>query len=1017
MTFSQRDGKLIIADGKLTTDCACCAECCWRVSLYHGCPGPKVTISDGGKEVLLCFQDSGQCGEVACNKAQEDIERCTDATPCERTQAISLSTTFVTKAPGTVTVTVEGLVETVSASFDATSVAVSDSCGSIGSIGISSSDDSEKLGSGSCEMKYVTKSETFPTNAGCVVVLINSTTGDALWHFGMYSKVRLEFSAEVDECKEGMCSEFACGVGRGAISNVKYGDEKSSWYPCWKTGVDGEAPVDECVHLTELACHPEENPNGGGSTDDCGCNEGNCDTVRFYCCPAKKLSIDEGNGTEGSPGTEPVTGSSRDCQQKSWRVCNSEAHGALGSLAPSGSYKTLKACREACPPEGYECVGDVCTASDDPDATYKTLEECEAACFGKFACNETGDCVQTGNANDPYENREDCEQNCVTRWDCANSGECHATPAGQYATEQACVEACQAGGGPQYWCVVRDGVRQCSTTQPTEEEMNFPGIVLGGPYDSSGECLNSCRDFACAPVCGGGVACVPQAGGQFASQQKCLQFCNDDTQGLCTLPPYSDSFSGPLTRREYFEIDSAPRDVCLSFVSVRGQPIKATITYPILDPQTCARTGFRIVAGSWRGYKSCDCPDERPVDIKGPIEGPPKGFIGWRKPRGVTYFWVTIFAPCPGTEVEWSIGCTKGPCAETTEPEPYGACCKPDETCDDDLTEKECRDASGRWLGPCTECGENSCPKKKGACCYQDGSCLRKTRQECELGGGVYQGNGVLCADANCPPPPTVGACCLPEGCVGDMTEAECEQFGGEYLGSNTTCADPDPCLGACCAEECQDGTTQSVCEDLLEGVWQGRDSTCEETVCEYDCGDCVRGFQYERPSMYFHNVYTVSPTTAFRTLSHTNRLYGNEESVFGGVLAGGSATPGFEYAYRVWSRCNDPAIQPYLSSPALQAVEVIWYFACGSGRVNWTDTDAGNCTPGPFYRCTCKTRQIRQIWEFRGRTSDNCPQGDATKVHEEVSDTIIRDDGCTCDLVPGFLNFSNITLSTNPLP
>jgi len=50
-------------------------------------------------------------------------------------------------------------------------------------------------------------------------------------------------------------------------------------------------------------------------------------------------------------------------------------------------------------------------------------------------------------------------------------------------------------------------------------------------------------------------------------------------------------------------------------------------------------------------------------------------------------------------------------------------------------------------------------PPPTGACCFPDGSCVSLTAADCGGQGGVYGGDGIACAAANCPQP-----------CVGDVT-------------------------------------------------------------------------------------------------------------------------------------------------------------------------------------------------------------------------------------------------------
>ncbi|MBX3378414.1 MAG: DVUA0089 family protein, partial [Phycisphaeraceae bacterium] len=81
-------------------------------------------------------------------------------------------------------------------------------------------------------------------------------------------------------------------------------------------------------------------------------------------------------------------------------------------------------------------------------------------------------------------------------------------------------------------------------------------------------------------------------------------------------------------------------------------------------------------------------------------------------------------------------------------------------------------------------------PAATGACCLgaPSYSCLVTTQGGCGTLGGTYAGDGVTCAAANCPPPPT-GACCFFNGSCQVLSQANCTGQGGTYSGNNVTCA------------------------------------------------------------------------------------------------------------------------------------------------------------------------------------------------------------------------------------
>ncbi len=116
-----------------------------------------------------------------------------------------------------------------------------------------------------------------------------------------------------------------------------------------------------------------------------------------------------------------------------------------------------------------------------------------------------------------------------------------------------------------------------------------------------------------------------------------------------------------------------------------------------------------------------------------------------------------------------------------------------------------------------------------GACCFGDGSCHFIAPQTCTTLGGVYSGNNITCAAANCPQP---GACCMPDAsCVFEFPSA-CTAAGGVYEGAGVTCAQANcPLPGACCFGG-------GTCSILLpsqcaaqNGTWNGA-LTCAAAGC-----------------------------------------------------------------------------------------------------------------------------------------------------------------------------------------
>jgi hypothetical protein len=109
-------------------------------------------------------------------------------------------------------------------------------------------------------------------------------------------------------------------------------------------------------------------------------------------------------------------------------------------------------------------------------------------------------------------------------------------------------------------------------------------------------------------------------------------------------------------------------------------------------------------------------------------------------------------------------------------------------------------------------------PPGTGACCYTDGSCTVQTSTACTTAGGMYQGNGTVCAPNPCPQP--TGACCVGDECS-ITTAADCL---GNYLGDDTICVS-----NLCC------------CTYPPEGSYCCVDNTNSEYHCCFDIVPCCR--------------------------------------------------------------------------------------------------------------------------------------------------------------------------------
>jgi hypothetical protein len=81
---------------------------------------------------------------------------------------------------------------------------------------------------------------------------------------------------------------------------------------------------------------------------------------------------------------------------------------------------------------------------------------------------------------------------------------------------------------------------------------------------------------------------------------------------------------------------------------------------------------------------------------------------------------------------------------------PIGACCKPDGTCENNMSPAACTNVGGTFQGANSQCINISCPQPLGACCYQNGFCEEDTSELC-LGvpGAHWKGPFTTCFDGN----------------------------------------------------------------------------------------------------------------------------------------------------------------------------------------------------------------------------------------------------------------------------
>ncbi|MBD3161545.1 MAG: hypothetical protein GF346_04920 [Candidatus Eisenbacteria bacterium] len=127
-------------------------------------------------------------------------------------------------------------------------------------------------------------------------------------------------------------------------------------------------------------------------------------------------------------------------------------------------------------------------------------------------------------------------------------------------------------------------------------------------------------------------------------------------------------------------------------------------------------------------------------------------------------------------------------------PQARGACCFPDGSCEF-VTDVECADLGGQYLGDDVACEPDNPCEQPGACCFADGRCEYVLEGDCQ---GDYFIADEVCDPNPCDQPDPMGACCFFDGSCEYVLEADCM---GEYWLEDVPCEPDNPCLplGACC--------------------------------------------------------------------------------------------------------------------------------------------------------------------------------------------------------------------------
>lgn len=375
----------------------------------------------------------------------------------------------------------------------------------------------------------------------------------------------------------------------------------------------------------------------------------------------------------------------------------------------------------------YECIDQRC----------ERIEDCCEDGTPCPACSEciNGECVPCGTCT-----------KCVGGY-CVPCGPCEVCENGVCVP---CPEDCVNGVcvPSQYYCCWDECPNDeygdpkdpppsthCQSTPCGYDPQTNCNLTKGGPYGNSNACTENCRNYDCKPNACGFLACEPDPDGPYDSLSECRDSCPEDP---CSLPPSltvlgacpSGGFPLPGQVTPY-GIDACERDICVSYVSTNGRPIRVQIIAPTLD-QDCDQVAVSVKSDSvWRCEECCDCPDVAPrSNSPGDCEGGPTGKITWTKPQGVQWFCVHVLSACNATyNIDVKVG--ENACQAYDEDDWDPCLCGAPTDCNEG-----CSCCNGRCRQGTCDC----CPPIQEGCSYQYANGTTEVLQfgpECNEGFGL----------------------------------------------------------------------------------------------------------------------------------------------------------------------------------------------------------------------------------------------------------------------------------------
>lgn len=466
---------------------------------------------------------------------------------------------------------------------------------------------------------------------------------------------------------------------------------------------------------------------------------------------------------------------------------------------------------------------------------------------GRCAPRFPGDCIDPGGFF--HGQRTTCSElggACVFGACCNLCGEClpDHTP-----------DACEAEDGVWQGVGVECTGNLCPATTGACCFAKSPCEELCARDCAEGEGAYRGDDSTCDPDPCQGACCIPN----FCFDETPID-CADrngtyrgDGTTCATLPPGNEC-GGACCRGASDTLDFCEQISRRSLCTFEDFPVSA-----YLGDRTLCPSGFDFDCGETADYATCclpngTCINTTPVFCNQSWVGGVSGALGSTCDAETCTAGACCFSDgscqiltesaCP--TVDWTAVDAGGTCDPNTCTVPMGACCLCDGSCQN-LTEAACGEENGLYQGddPSGDpCGTVAC-EAFGACCRPNGNCADNvTSAECEaFGGDVAGGDWFVCdtCDSQNVACPVLGACCSPQGNCGIVLRDECEARGDSFVGAGVLCGAGICPTGACCSgSDCAE-ITRSAC-DATGGDYQGDDSGCETVTCPNVEGACCLG-------------------------------------------------------------------------------------------------------------------------------------------------------------------------------